>query len=1438
MIARPLPAETDGPNSGVGETCGFPVVGIGASAGGLEACRNLLSALPADSGMAFILVLHLDPHHESMMVDLLATQTSLTVRQATDGMPIAPNFLYIIPPGTYLTVTSGVLKVSAPDACHGARMPFDLLLGSLAQDCGTRAACVVLSGTGNDGTVGLARVKRRSGLVVVQDPEEAGFDGMPRSAIATGMVDLVLPVAEISGALIAHACDHPLPATQEAEIPDPAWLGEIIELLRTRTAYDFRLYKLGTLQRRIERRMGMAGISATDRARYIELLQAAPDELNELATDLLINVTSFFRDPEVFEFLAQKVVPELVRTHGPDRPLRIWSAGCSSGEETYSLAMLFLEEIAATGSHVRLQVFASDVDTEAVALAREGVYPASIADAVRHDRLVRFFSKSGDGYRVVPELRSSVVFAVQDVLADPPFSHLDLISCRNLLIYLRPEAQERVLRLFHFALSEGGLLLLGNSETVGKLEDRFDVVSKTARIYRHSGPVVAKGGFPLAGSDIRAAVPAAPRPASVSHAAAIADLCRTKVIEVYAPAAVLINRAGECLYSLGPVDLYLKLVPGEPTRDILALARDEVLGRLRTAIHQATRDRARAVVGGGRLSRNGEPVGFRVEALPISSEGEELLLIGFVDEPLPAGKPAVAAGTEAGERIAELDQELEAARAELHEALRTIEILAKEQKATAEEASSVQEEYQSTNEELMTSKEELQSLNEELTALNSQLQETLERQRVTANDLQNVLYSTDTATIFLDSALRIRFFTPATKAVFNVIPGDIGRPLADLSSLATDEALLADARTVLNTREPIEREIATRNGAWFIRRIMPYRSHESRVEGVVITFDDNTGRKNAADALETARRQAQQANLAKTRFLAAASHDLRQPLQTLALLHGLVAKAVMDEHGRRLVARLDETMDTISGMLDTLLDINQIETGTIRAEIVRLPINDLLLRMRDEFVYHAEAQGLSLRVVPCGLTIESDPRLLEQMIRNLLSNALKYTTSGKVLLGCRRRLGHLDIEIRDTGIGIPEDEFQAIFEEYHQLGNAARERSHGLGLGLAIVKRLADLLDHRIRVSSHSGRGSSFAIEVKRNPRSPGDAKAIPPRLASARRSRAAAILVVEDDPGVRNLIGVALRNEGHSIATAADGVAALALVANGEIVPDLLLADFSLPNGLNGLQLATRLRECNAELPVVILTGDTSDATLREIARQECEYLNKPVKLENLVGTIHDSLGPGNMAIAPAAAPPPMIYVIDDDDRLRAGICETLEAEGLTVADFPSAEAFLAVFGFGGATCLLVDAYLPGMSGLALLRYLRAAGTMPPSIMITGSGDVALAVDAMKAGALDFIEKPFSSPALLASLQRAREHSEDRAAADVWRNRAQQYLRKLTARQRQILDMVLAGSPSKNIAQDLGISQRTVENHRASIMKKFGARSIPELARLAFAAEPARGRS
>ena len=463
-----------------------------------------------------------------------------------------------------------------------------------------------------------------------------------------------------------------------------------------------------------------------------------------------------------------------------------------------------------------------------------------------------------------------------------------------------------------------------------------------------------------------------------------------------------------------------------------------------------------------------------------SAKREDLFLVCFVEEPEPQVVGGGSIAPADVPRVLELERELEATKNELQNTIRNLEISSQEQMAVNEEALSVNEEYQSTNEELLASKEELQSLNEELTALNSQLQETLERQRTTADDLQNVLYSTKVATIFLDTRFNIRFFTPATKALFKVIPSDVGRPLTDLKSLTADDALLDDAETVLKRQTPVEREIQGQSGAWFVRRIMPYRASDEKTEGVVITYEDVTERRRTADALSAAKRQAELANIAKTRFLAAASHDLRQPLQSITLLQSLLAKRVVGERAQQLVEGIDEALGAMTGMVNTLLDINRIEVGAVEPDIVDVPVNDLFDRLREELTYHAQAAGLELRVMPCALSIRSDPGLLEQMIRNLISNALKYTQRGRVLVGYRRRQGKLRIEIWDTGIGIPQSELQAIFEEYHQVDNAARQRSQGLGL--SIVKSLGELLGHPIQVRSLHGKGSVFSIEVPLTP--------------------------------------------------------------------------------------------------------------------------------------------------------------------------------------------------------------------------------------------------------------------------------------------------------------------------------------------------------------------
>ena len=1411
------------------------IVGIGASAGGLDPCRALVSAIPADSRIACIIVQHLDPTHKSMLVELLTGHTAMPVTLAREGMPVEGGHVYVIPPGAYLSMDEGKLRVSQQDGKHGARLPFDHLLRSMALDCGRRAVCVVMSGGGSDGSLGLTAIKAKGGSVIVQDPEEAQYDGMPRSAIATGAADIVLPVAAMPAALAGYGrCIElaPPPAPQSRDAPLDQ-VREVTELLRRATAQDFSLYKPGTVRRRLERRMAALGIAAGDVPRYVDLLRTDAKEVDLLAKDLLIHITSFFRDPEVFKILSSSIVPALIRDLPRDRPLRVWVPGCSTGEETYTLAMLFMEQIALAGGCEKLQIFASDVDADSVAVARSGFYSDRIVADVSPTRLARFFSKEGDGYRVSTDLRECVIFTVQDVLVDPPFSRIDFVSCRNLLIYLGVEAQKKVISLFHFAIREGGILLLGNTETVGRPDHRFEVVGGKERIYRQSG------GKRTADLILQARGGRDAPPSSSSRKATYAELCRDLLMETYAPAGVLVDRDDACLFFFGQTHEYLKARRGDAAQDVVGMARDEVRVKLRSAIRRARSEGAPVVMTGGRMELDGADRSFAVAVQPVPGGAEGMLLVCFLDQREDLKASAVADQAAEPRVRAELEKELDALRLELESAIRSHEASDEEQKAANEEALSVNEEYQSTNEELISSKEELQSLNEELSALNGQLQETLEQQRTTSNHLQNVLFSTDVATLFLDLDLKIRFFTPTIRQLFSVIPSDVGRPLADFASLVLDHAVLDDARSVLSTETFIEREIASSQGIWFTRRILPYRAQGAKVEGVVITFTDITERKRVKGALTTARQEAERANAAKSRFLAAASHDLRQPLQSLTLLLGLLHKVGNFDQAKSIAGRAEESLAVMSGMLNTLLDINRIEAGAVSAEIVSYPINRLLDTFRDEFTYQADTRRLALTVMPCDLSVATDPRLLEQMIRNLISNAMKYTRRGKVLIGCRRRPGGLRLEIWDTGIGIPAKDLKAIFEEFHQVDNAARDKEKGLGLGLAIVQRLSDLLGHRVHVRSRHGKGSVFAIDValaSGHPMHSAEAGQDVP-AEDVVSDGAAVVLVVEDDADVRDLLRLYVIDQGHTVLAVADGAEALDLMARSKIAPDLILADYNLPGGMDGLTVAAALQtRLKREIPVVILTGDITDETTRAVASAKCVQLTKPVDTRRLTKVMKDLLSAAPPSKPQAiersrTAASPVIFVVDDDDAVREAVKSVFEADGRIVEGFATCEGFLASYEPGCAGCLLVDAYLTGMDGFGLLEHLAGSGHVLPAIMITGHGDVSMAVRAMRAGASDFIEKPVNRDKLLASVVRALEQGRDSDMRHAVRQEAVDHLASLTPRQRQIMDRVLAGHPSKNIAADLGISQRTVENHRATIMRRTGTKSVPALARLSYTA-------
>ncbi len=1306
------------------------VVAIGASAGGLEAVRGLIAELPALSGIAWILVQHLDPDHPSMLADLLKDGTPFPVVEITDGMPLLPDRLHVIPSGGRIAVSDRALVLIPATKNKGPRLPVDYLLLSLAQQTDLRVLVILLSGNGADGTEGIKAVHAAGGFIIVQSPEEASNDGMPEAAIATGCVDAILPVAAMAGAILSRRNRLPIAASDAADRVAP-----ILAHLK-KGGHDFSGYKIGTMQRRIERRARLAGYGADTLAEYIFRLESDPAELQALASDLLINVTEFFRDPDVFANLADRFLPDLVRKHDEARPIRIWCAGCSSGEEAWSLAMLVLEEIARSRPSLKLQLFATDLDADAIATARHGVYPSGIASEVTAERLKRWFIATDEGWRIGPAVQASVVFAVHDLLVDPPFSRIDMIACRNLLIYLQPAAQARAVALFQFALRPGGLLLLGKAEAVsenpGASPPAFALAARKAHIYRRT----------------------------------------------------------------------------TSRRAHLAMPTD---------------------------------------AAPTFS---------FQGNPGPA--PAWAMPNLPSARLEALEAELASIRSELTDADRYPDANTAEQMAIHADTLSRNQEYQATNEELITSQEELQSLNEELVALNGQLQETIDRQRTTSNDLQNILNSTDVATNFLDLEKNIRFFTPATRALFNMLPGDIGRPFADLSPLTPDPLLAADIATVRESHQALEREIEAADGISYSRRVLPYRTQEQQTEGVIITYTDITDRKRATRTKLDAREVAEAANLAKSRFLAAASHDLRQPLQALGLLRDMLARKTADPESRALLDRFDHTLDSMASMLDGLLDTNRIEAGAVDIAPAIFPLEPQLSETVLGLTVEAAASGLKLRHVATRCHIVSDRRLLAGMIRNLVANALKYTLQGGVLIGARQRGQRVVIEVWDSGIGIAEDQLETVFEPYHQLGPALVDRGRGLGLGLSIVRSLGEMLGHDVSVNSRPGRGSVFRIVVPlaeheavaeaaehaATPDNPVVAPAPAPQPELSRESategphgsRPACILVIDDDAELVDLLGQLLRDDGHRVLPAQCEADAMALLHSE--APQLVISDFLLGGERDGLDLVQAVQESlllstGRSIPAIMLTGDISIEALVRLAASDVVRLSKPVRPAELRAAISAALGRPADAPAALSQGQGLVHVIDDDRILLRELGQLLESAGLPARMHDSSEDFRANWKPETAGCLLIDACLPGESGLQLLRSLNAEGHLPPAILITGKGDITMAVEAMKAGAIDFIEKPASGTVIIDSIRRALATDASNATAHAERDAAAARLATLTARQRTVMAMVQRGHASKVIAYDLGLSQRTVENHRAKILQRTRCASLPELARLVMVADP-----
>ncbi|MGA2732460.1 MAG: chemotaxis protein CheB [Syntrophobacteraceae bacterium] len=836
----------------------FPIVGIGASAGGLEALEAFMAPMPADTGMAFVVIQHLSPKHKSLMAEILQRITPMKVTQIEDGARIEPNYVYLNVPDKETALFNSVFQLTDPASREGFRLPIDYFFRSLAEDHAERAICVILSGTGSDGTLGLKAIKEKGGMSMAQEEHQAKYAGMPQSAIETGLVDLVLPVEKMSEELITYV-KHPYMKKREksnriVEDTKDAFFQKILMLIRSSAGVDFTHYKRSTISRRIERRMAVHQLDHMDA--YFRFLTERQAEVQVLFKDLLIGVTSFFRDPQAFEILAERVIPRLLEQKQADAPLRIWVPGCSTGEEAVSIAILMEEAASKSNSHSDVQIFATDLDPDAIDYARAGKYTGNIVADVPAELLEKYFIKEEDkGYKTSKKIRSTIIYALQNLTADPPFSKLDLISCRNLLIYLDTSLQQKIFPTFYYTLNQDGYLFLGSSESIGKFTDLFSAVDSRWNIYQRKGPVAH-----------RSSIPPLPPPQFVNLLADwverkstqgeidIRELAEKQIIAQYSPPCVFLDDQYNILYFQGSTHKYLVQPSGKPTLNILKMARRELQAKLASALSKAVRQKTRVVCEGVQVAPDDSSGIFSVDVMVqlVREPGltQDLIMVSFEEKPHP-GK--IAKGDTEPEESSETDPRVLILENELQATKEYLRVTIEELQTANEELTSTNEEMQSANEELTSTNEELETSREELVNMNTQLQSKVIQVSELSNDVENLYSSTAIGTVFLDTRLNIRCFTPAMTGIINLIPSDVGRPISDITSKLADYDLTGSVSDVLKTLQHREAEAQSKDGAWFSIRTLPYRTVDNVIDGVVVSFVDITALKEAQKIADDAR---------------------------------------------------------------------------------------------------------------------------------------------------------------------------------------------------------------------------------------------------------------------------------------------------------------------------------------------------------------------------------------------------------------------------------------------------------------------------------------------------------------------------------------------------------------------------------------------------------
>ncbi len=1235
-----------------GNAC--PVVGVGASAGGLEAFTQLLGELPSDTGMAFVLIQHLDPKHPSLLSEALAKATAMPVSQAEDAHRIEPNHVYVIPPNADIGILHGLLTLlPRDDSARKPHLPVDFFFRALATDRGSHSIGVVLSGTASDGTEGLKAIKAENGITFAQDPRSAKFGGMPHSAIEAGAVDYVLSIPEMAREL-TRLSRHPyLLGARGAATPkcDQNTLNKIFVLVRNLVGVDFSEYKAPTFERRLARRMALR--QSANLQDYLALLQREPDEIRGLYEDVLIHVTSFFRDLEVFDSLSERVFPEIVKRKPEGAPIRAWVAGCSTGEEVYSLAIALLEFTSGTSSHP-IQIFGSDVSERAIQRARLGIYPDSALSHVSDERRRRYFGKTDAGYRINKAVRDLCVFVRHDLARDPPFSRLDLVSCRNVLIYFDQGLQKRVLPTLHYALNQPGFLLLGRTENISGFSQLFSSVDKSNKVFartaiRSTLEFAPRSEVHPAASD-RVAVAPSDHP---RRAVDVGKHLDRMLVTRFSPPGVLINDKMEILHFRGETGAYLQPPPGEPQNNLFKMARRGLLAELRATIAKARRGGAPATAKGVVVEQDGFKRVCDVEVVPftgLADDNERLFVVLFTEaaglrRSLPAAPGSAKSPRPKKEKAGEaatLRRELAATKEYLQSLVDDHGRANDELNAANEELVSGNEELQSMNEELETAKEELQSTNEELITVNEELHSRNQEVSQINSDLVNLLGTVDVPILILDIDRRIRRFTPKARSILNVLPSDVGRPLDDIRLNVEVPDLDAQISEVIETNSMRESEIQDRAGRWYRMQIRPYKTTDNRIEGATLSLVDIDSLKHHVDEVERAQAEAERANRIKDQFLATLSHELRTPLSTM-LMQAQLLRHTDEPKARRAAETIERATKVQVQLIDDLLDVSRIVAGKLKMELEAVDLCTVVRAAVESVSAPMEKKGIRLELVldeKIG-RVSGDATRLQQVVANLLTNAAKFTPEhGQVKVVLEAADGRARLTVSDSGMGIDPSFLPHVFNRFSQEDGSNTRVYGGLGLGLAIVRHLVEAHGGTVTAESRgTGQGATFSVtlplmtsfrddveDVQDVLRAPAldessrlavgrEALDPPPQLTGLR------ILVVDDDQGSRDVLGEVLSRVGAEVRVAASADEAMHVLE--DFRPGVICSDIAMP-GEDGYSFISRVRARGAARG-----GNVSALALTALAGEEDRraalsagfqmHLAKPVDVTRLLHAIAD---------------------------------------------------------------------------------------------------------------------------------------------------------------------------------------------------------------------------